>query len=363
MVITMNRKVRTVQIGYGRMGRRIVTDMIESGADVIGIFDNSQEKIGTFVEEHGVEYSLQIESIEYLEQRLQQLRPDCAIVATQSLMRDVYEILLICARNGVSVVTSCDEALYPWTSSPAITKEIDTVARAHSCTISSSGFPDLAYCSMIAATCGAAHKITSITGKASYNIDDYGIALAQHHGAGLTETEFERTIGSRNHLTEGQICAMINRGEFVAVPMWNTNCWLCAKLGLTITHHKQINTPILAEQEMLSTTLGRTLHIGDVIGMSAKAIAETAEGILLETESIGKVYLPGETDTNDWVIHGEPDISVSNRDINNEGMICALIVSRIVDVLNSSYGFVTSDHFPPATFLLKPIHHYVHKID
>lgn len=359
----MNRKVRTIQIGYGRMGHRIVTDMMESGADVIGIFDNNLQKVGTFVTDPSLEYPLPIDSISHLEERLQQLRPDCAIVATQSLMRDVHEILLICARNGVSVVTTCDEALYPWTSSPAITKEIDTVARAHACTISSSGFPDLAYCSMIAATCGAAHKITRITGRASYNVDDYGIALAKHHGAGLTEAEFARTIGSRNDLTEGQICAMINRGEFTAVPMWNTNCWLCAKLGLTITHHRQINTPILASQEMFSSTLGRTLHIGDVIGMSAKAIAETEEGITLETESIGKVYLPGETDTNDWVIHGDPDISVSNRDINNEGMICALIVSRIVDVLNGTYGFVTSDHFPPATFLLKPIHYYVHKMD
>ena len=35
----MNRKVRIIQIGYGKMGCRIVSYMIESGADIIGIFD------------------------------------------------------------------------------------------------------------------------------------------------------------------------------------------------------------------------------------------------------------------------------------------------------------------------------------
>lgn len=356
----MNRKVRVVQIGYGKMGRRIVSDMVESGADVIGVFDNSPEKIGRRAE---TAQGIVIESIDVLETRLQQLRPDCAIVATKSLMRDVREILLLCARNSVSVVTTCDEALYPWTSSPAITKEIDSVARAHACTISSSGFPDLAYCNMIAATCGAAHKITCITGSASYNVDDYGIALAQHHGVGLSPQAFEREIAALNDLSESEQHTMINRGEFTAVPMWNANCWLCAKLGLTIRTHRQINTPIYAVEDLFSSTLGRTLCAGEVIGMSAKAIAETEEGICLETESIGKVYAQGEHDTNDWIIHGDPDIYVSNQNINNEGMICALIVSRIVDVLNGPYGFITSDHFSPATFLLKPINHYIKHLD
>lgn len=355
----MNRKIRTVQIGYGKMGRRIVKDMAESGADVLAVFDSDPAKIGQPAGETG----LAVEDAAALDDRLRELRPDCAVVATQSLMRDVKDALLCCARNGVSAVTTCDEALYPWTSSPAITKEIDLEARMHACTISSSGFPDLSYCNMIAAACGAAHKIRCITGSASYNVDDYGAALARHHGVGLSAEEFERTIGAYNNISQQELHERINRGVFTPIPMWNANGWLCAKLGLTIRTHRQVNTPIFAPEDRYSSTMGRVLRAGETIGMSAKAIAETEEGIRLETESIGKVYAPGEQDTNDWVIHGDPDISVSNRDIQNEGMICALIVSRIVDVLNGPYGFVTSNHFPPATYLLKPMHAYVTAID
>lgn len=355
----MNRQVRTVQIGYGRMGRCIVTNMLESGADVIAIFDANPAIVGKTAEDTRIV----IEDIKTIHQRLEQLRPDCAVVATQSLMRDVEDILMACAENGVSVVTTCDEALYPWTSSPAITKRIDKMARANACTISSSGFPDLAYCNMVAATCGAAHRINCITGCASYNVDDYGIALAQHHGVGLSKREFEETIGSLNNISDEKLHDMINNGEFTAIPMWNTNCWLCAKLGLTITRQRQVNTPIFADHDIESRTMGRVLKKGETIGMSAKAITETKEGIRLETESVGKVYEKGEEDTNEWIIHGEPDIYVANQNINNEGMICALIVSRIVDVLNGPTGFVTSNHFQPATFLLKPINEYVDAID
>ena len=357
----MNRKVRIIQIGYGKMGCRIVSYMIESGADIIGVFDADPLKTGSFIP--GCDDQLKIEPVDGIEERIKQLRPDCAIVATKSLMRDVRDTILKCVEYGVSVVTTCDEALYPWTSSPAITKEIDLAAKTHACTVSSSGFPDLAYCSMIAATCGAAHRITAITGQASYNVDDYGIALARHHGVGFTEEEFHREIGSRNHITDVEQRRLINSGEFTAIPMWNANCWLCAKLGLTIRSHRQINLPIIAGKEVYSSTMGRVIRKGETLGMSAKAIAETEEGIRLETESIGKVYETGEEDTNDWMIHGDPDIRVSNANIHNEEMICSLVVSRIVDTLNGPFGFVTSDHFQPATFLLNPINTYIRNMD
>ncbi|WP_353096053.1 hypothetical protein [Tissierella praeacuta] len=86
----------------------------------------------------------------------------------------------------------------------------------------------------MAATAESAHKITKIIGSASYNVEDYGIALAEHHGAGYSQEKFEKEIAVPNRLNEEELKNLIERGEFKPVPMWNVNSWLCAKLGLTV---------------------------------------------------------------------------------------------------------------------------------
>ena len=40
------------------------------------------------------------------------------------------------------------------------------------------------------------------------------LPLARHHGVGLTEEEFHREIGSRNHITDVEQRRLINSGEF-----------------------------------------------------------------------------------------------------------------------------------------------------
>ena len=54
--------------------------------------------------------------------------------------------------------------------------------------------------------------------------------------------------------------------------------------------------------------------------MSAKAIAETEEGIRLKRKASERFMRPVRR-INDWMIHGYPDIRVSNANIHNEEMI------------------------------------------
>lgn len=49
---------------------------------------------------------------------------------------------------------------------------------------------------------GATDKITKIKGSSSYNVEDYGIALAKAHGAGLTLKEFEKDVASSDNIDE-----------------------------------------------------------------------------------------------------------------------------------------------------------------
>ena len=73
---------------------------------------------------------------------------------------------------------------------------------------------------------GSMHKITKIKGSSSYNVEDYGIALAKGHGAGLTMAEFDKEIGAYNDLSYREISAKIESGEYPPPYMWNQNGWL-----------------------------------------------------------------------------------------------------------------------------------------
>lgn len=357
----MKRKVRIAQLGCGKMGTFLMRYAIENGAELVAAFDMNPNIVDKDVSVvlGGDELGVNIYNASDLDTKLKELKPDCVVIATRSLIKDVKNELIICAQNGINVVTTCDEALFPWNSSPVATAEIDKIAKENNCTITGAGFPDLSYCHLVAATAGSAHKITKIQGSAQYNVEDYGIALAEHHGAGFSAEEFEEKIASVDKISDESRQELIQRGEFMPIPMWNANGWLCSKLGLTVKRQVQICTPLFYDGDLESKTLKRVLKKGEVIGMSSKAITETEEGITLETESIGKVYSEGEVDTNDWTLYGEPDIYVSNKNIKNTEMICSLMVSRIVDAINGPAGFVTSDNFNPARYISKPINEYI----
>lgn len=78
-----------------------------------------------------------------------------------------------------------------------------------------------------------------ICGSSSYNVEDYGIALAEGHGAGLNIEDFERQIGAYNNLDYHQTLQAIDEGIVVPSYMWNQNGWLCSQLGLHITSQTQ----------------------------------------------------------------------------------------------------------------------------
>ena len=128
-------------------------------------------------------------------------------------------------------------------SSPVLTKEIDELAKKTNCTITGSGYQDAFWGNLITTLAGATHKITKIKGSSSYNVEDYGIALAQAHGAGLTLEEFDEQIASVDRMSDEERQQLIESGNYQPSYMWNVNGWLCDKLGLTVKNKTQKCVP------------------------------------------------------------------------------------------------------------------------
>ena len=200
---------------------------------------------------------------------------------------------------------------------------------------------------------GATQKITKIKGSSSYNVEEYGIALAKAHGAGLTKEEFERDVASADEMSEEERRAKIESGEFAPSYMWNTNGWLCSKLGLKVKSQSQKCVPQFFSEDIDSSTLGMTVKAGMATGMSAVVTTETEEGITIESECIGKVYSNDDVDTNEWTVYGEPNTTLRITMPNTVELTCATVVNRSPDIMKAKAGFEPTDRFGELTYKFK----------
>ena len=357
----MDRKIKVVQYGTGKMSVYTMRYVYEKGAEIVGAIDVNPDVIGKDIGEiMGTENKgIKVVSVEEAENMIKETKPDVAIVTTMSLISDVEDALMLCAKLGVNAITTCEEAFYPMNSNPGITKKLDETAKQTGCTITGSGYQDIYWGQLISSIAGSTHTIKKIKGSSSYNVEDYGIALAKAHGAGLSLDEFDKQVASVDRISNEERQAMINRGEYLPSYMWNVNGWLCAKLGLTVKSQTQKTVPQTYTEDIYSETLGMTVKAGDATGMSAVVTTETEEGITIESECIGKVYSKNDFDKNEWTVIGEPETTlIINRPATVE-LTCASVVNRIPDVINSKPGYVPTEEMGDLYYRVKPLNTYV----
>lgn len=357
----MDRKIKVVQYGTGKMSKYTMRYVYEHGAEVVGAIDINPDVIGKDIGDimETDKKGVLVSNLSEAENILKETNPDICIVTTMSLMSDVKDALLLCARLGVNAITTCEEAFYPANSSPAITEEIDKLAKENNCTITGSGYQDIYWGNLISTLAGSIHKIDMIKGSSSYNVEDYGIALAKAHGAGLDLETFEKEIASADKISDEARQEIINKGEFAPSYMWNVNGWLADKLGLHITRQTQKCVPTTHTEDIYSSTLDMTVPKGNATGMSAVVTSYTEEGIIIEAECIGKVYAPTDYDKNDWTLLGEPNTNVVISRPCTVELTCATIVNRIPDVINAAAGYVPTSRMPVPEYRTKNLNEYV----
>ena len=357
----MERKVKVVQFGTGKMAKYTMRYVYEKGGEVVGAVDVNPAVIGKDIGEiiESDNKGVKVTSLENAEEMLKQVKPDICVIETMSLLKDLEVPFMLCAKLGINAISTCEEAFFPWNSNPNLTKKIDDLAKQNGCTITGSGYQDIYWGQLITSIAGSTQKITKIKGSSSYNVEDYGIALANAHGAGLTLDEFDKQVAEVDKIIDKERNKIIQSGEYLPSYMWNTNGWLCEKLGLTVKSQTQVTVPTTNKEDIYSETLGMTVKAGDATGMSAVVTTETEEGITIESECIGKVYSKDDYDKNEWTVYGEPNTTITVARPSTVELTCATIVNRIPDVINAEAGYVTTDKFGDLQYKVKALNEYV----
>jgi secondary-alkyl amine dehydrogenase [NAD(P)+] len=189
-----------------------------------------------------------------------------------------------------------------------------------------------------------AHRIDTVTGRASWNVDDYGREVASDQRVDTTTEDFERWVA------EADRPPSFGR---------NTLGALVEDLGVTVASVESGTRPDVARQPVTSTALGITVDAGRVIGFTDIDTVRTHEGITLTFEMTGKLYMPGEADINEWAVTGEPELRLSNPAVPTQMTTCTQLVNRIPDVINAQPGFITIEKLPRPRYRTYPLGAYL----
>lgn len=325
------RKIKAVIYGVGAMNAIITRMMLEKGVEIVGAISRSPEKAGKDLGELiGLGRALGVTVNNNPSEVLSQ-GADIAVIAINSYMEEAQQQLRLCAEHGVNAVTLSEEAIYPWDTSPQITKELDSIAKRTGVTLTGTGHQDAYWVNMVRQLMGTAHHIESVTGHASWNVDDYGPEVAKDQQVGTSPEAFEQWLTSSSR-----------------PPTFGRNVLdaLVASLGLTPTAITTTTKPVIADQSLPSKSLGITVPEGAVAGFTDIDEIKTQEGLHFTFEMTGRVYRTGEADINHWVVSGEPNLELDNGAVPTQITTCCQLVNRIPDVINAPAGFTTVEKLP-----------------
>ena len=128
----MQRNIRIVQFGLGAIGVDIARLIAQQpGMELVGGIERDEQKIGADVGEIiqlpqplGVRVRGDATAV------LHQARPDVVVIATASLLHEVFPQIRMCVEARAHVVSTCEELVYPYATEPEVAASIDEMARA-----------------------------------------------------------------------------------------------------------------------------------------------------------------------------------------------------------------------------------------
>ena len=333
----MDREIRAVHVGLGPTGQRVAHHVLSerTGIRYVGAIDVSPafegKDMGEVVGTGAVGVSVTGDAARVFEET----RPDIAIYTTVSLLRAFLPQTEIALRNGVNVISTCEELAYPSFVDAALAAKYDELCRNHGVTMLGTGINPGFLMDMRASVLSAACT------------DVQKIEVTRRMDASPRRQPFQKKIGAGMDVDDYRRAAA--SGEITGhVGLEISICLLADALGWDLDEVCVTGPePVVAEREVSSE------HFSVAPGQ-VKGTQQEASGIVDGEERIKlcfTAFLGATPSFDEVVIVGTPEVRarVSPCWHGDYGTV-AMAVNLIPTVINARPGLLTANDLVPVSF-------------
>ena len=331
----MGRKIRVVQYGLGPIGCQSVRYLIERAHfDLVGAVDSDPQKVGVDVGAlAGLKSSLGLSITADSTKLLSEREVDIVVLTTSSSLEQIRPQIIEIVNFGKNVVSTCEELMYPWLSSPSVAKEIDSAARENNVSVLSTGVnPGFLMDFLPLVMTSICRDVKKVTVERIQDAQFRRLPFQEKIGAGLSLQEFEERVrlGNLRHVGHTESMHLVASG-----------------LGWKLERTQDDVEPVVASEPVVTQNF--TIEPGRVLGVNqiGRAYVDSKEVItLVFRASIG------EPDPRDRIlIQGNPQIDMAiTEGVNGDTATCAIVVNAIPVVLQAPPGLRTMADVTPISF-------------
>jgi 4-hydroxy-tetrahydrodipicolinate reductase len=318
-------KIKIAQFGLGPIGIETLKLAAEkTWAEIVGAIDIDPAKVGRPLTEIAGDTALRGASVyRSLDELVTRTQPDVIFHTAVSKIKDAYAQIEPIVRQGISVVSSCEELLFPQLREPELAVKLDQAAKAGGARVLGTGVnPGFVMDVLPVCLTGVCRNVRAIHIQRVVNASTRRGPLQKKIGSGLPAAAFER---------------LFNQGKAGHAGLKDSSALIAHCLGLKIAELVETGKAVVASYDI------RTRHVeakkGQCCGPHQHAEAKVDGEVRLTLDL--KMYLDAQNPHDACQIEGDPPLNLMlNGGVAGDGATVASLVNAAPRILKAPPGLL-----------------------
>jgi 4-hydroxy-tetrahydrodipicolinate reductase len=324
-------KIKIAQFGLGPIGLETLRlAATKAWAEVVGGVDIDPAKIGQDLGALTGRRSLRGGRVwGSLEELVARAQPDVIFHTAVSKFKDAFMQIEPMARRGISVVSSCEELLFPWLREPRLAAKLDRICKQSGAHVIGTGVnPGFVMDVLPVCLTGVSREVRVVHAQRVVNASTRREPLQRKIGSGLAPEEFRSLFqqGKAGHAGLKESLALIG------------HC-----LGWPVKHIVETGDAVVADHNI------RTQYVavkkGQTCGLHQHAEASVDGSVCLTLDL--KMYLDAKNPHDAIQVEGEPPLSVViNGGVAGDEATVAALVNTAPQLRKAPAGLLLMTDLP-----------------